>query len=104
MLNIENIELKPYYGMEIKSYVDNYINSARKISSKHKFKPDIFTVRTKNFNLRDDDRFKTDELIYYSDYDDYNDFDNYTSEDDGLISEAVMSDTSDDEDEFILVE
>ena len=101
MLNIENIELKPYYGMEIKSYVNNYINSARKLSEKHKFKPDIFTVRTKNFNLRDDDRFKTDELIYYSDYDD---FDNYTSEDDGFTSEAVMSDTSDDEDEFILVE
>lgn len=101
MLNIENIKLKPYYGMEIKSYVDNYINSARKLSDKHKFTPDIFSPRTKYFNLRDDDRFKTDELIYYSDYDD---FDNYISEDDDLISEAVMSDTSDDEDEFILVE
>ena len=100
-INITNIKLKPYYGMEIKSYVNNYINSARKLSSKHKFKPDIFTVRTKNFNLRDDDIFKTDDLIYYSDFDEP---DNYTSEDDGFMSEPVISDTSDDEDEFILVE
>ena len=53
MLNIENIKLKPYYGMGIKSYVDNYINSARKLSVKHKFKPDIFTVRTKNIELNE---------------------------------------------------
>ena len=100
-INITNIKLEPYYGMEIKSYVNNYINSARKLSAKHKFIPDIYTVRTKNFNLRDDDRFKTDELIYYSDFDEP---ENYTSEDDGFMSEAAMTDTSDDEDEFILVE
>jgi len=101
MFNLSNIKLKPYYGMGIKSYVNEYINSARKLSVKHKFTPDIFTVRTKNFNLRDDDIFKTDDLIYYSDFDEP---DNYTSEDDGFMSEPVISDTSDDEDEFILVE
>lgn len=101
MLNLNNIKLKPYYGMEIKSYINNYISSARKLSEKHKFTPDIFSIRTKYFNLRDDDRFKTDELIYYSDFDEP---DNYISEDDGFMSEPVMTDSSDDEDEFILVE
>lgn len=101
MLNLNNIKLEPFYGEEIKSYTNSYINSAKKLSEKHKFLPDIFSVRTKYFNLRDDEIFRLDELIYNSDY--YEE-ENYISEDDGFISEQVISDTSDDEDEFILVE
>ena len=100
-INIKTIKLEPYYGNQIENYVNQYIRSAKKLSEKHKFSPNIYSMGFTPFNLRDDDRFKTDELICYSDFDEP---DNYISEDDGFMSEPVMTDTSDDEDEFILVE
>ena len=101
MLNIETLELKPYYGKSISNCVNSYINTAKKISNKNKFVPDIFTVNYKPINFRDDDRYTDDFIQNYSD-DETEKFNSY--EDTKYESEPNISESSEDEDEFILVE
>jgi GTP-dependent phosphoenolpyruvate carboxykinase len=101
MLNIDTLELKPYYGKGISNYVNSYINTAKKISNNNKFVPDIFTVNYKPINFRDDDKYTNDFIHNYSD----DETDNYNSyEETSYESEPNISESSDDEDEFILVE
>lgn len=99
-INIKTIKLEPYYGNQIENYVNQYIRSAKKLSEKHKFSPNIYSIGFTPFNLRDDDRFNNEEEIYYSEVEEVDNL----MEDTGFDSDHIISESSDEEDEFILVE
>ncbi len=99
MLNIKIIQMKPFYGSGIVNYVDSYISSAKKLSKKHKFSPNIYSIGFTPFNLRDDERFNNDDEFYYSEIDEQE----TTIVDNGFDSEPNISESSDDDD-FIPIE